>query len=137
MPRATWLLQSGSPVIQVALVEPLTGFRAARTLLADTGAAPRHSPFELVLGRGDAQRFGVTQPGGLVSVGGAIAGQFSLCALLIEIPALGLSRTVSALSVPGLSLPHKAEGIAAFRFLNAFCYGNFGDANVFGLESLA
>jgi hypothetical protein len=26
------------------------------------------------------------------------------------------------------------DGIAAFRFLNSFTYGNSGDANLFGLE---
>lgn len=31
MPRANWLLQSGSPIIQIALVEPLTGFTSTRT----------------------------------------------------------------------------------------------------------
>lgn len=84
----------------------------------------------------DARRFG-RRIIGSSAVGGAILGQFPIWSVEIEIAALRLRRQVSALCVPGLSLPHKAEGIAAFRFLNAFCYGNFGDASVFGLEALA
>jgi hypothetical protein len=30
--------------------------------------------------------------------------------------------------------PPDFDGIACFRFLNRFTYGNFGDKNAFGLE---
>jgi hypothetical protein len=31
-------------------------------------------------------------------------------------------------------VPRPFDGIACFRFLNRFTYGNFGDPNQFGLE---
>jgi hypothetical protein len=31
--------------------------------------------------------------------------------------------------------PRQLQGIACFRFLNRFTYGNFGDADLFGLET--
>ncbi len=133
MPRRSWLLHNDIPVIQIELREPFTGFTATRTLVADTGAGPRFSPFELVLGVADGLRFG-TRVLRSARVGGAFNGQFPIRAVTIEIPALNLSRQADALIVPDLSLIDGLDGFACFRFLNAFTYGNFGNPNEFGSE---
>lgn len=39
-------------------------------------------------------------------------------------------------AVPANALPTGLDGIAAFRFLNRFAYGNFGAPEHFGLETL-
>jgi hypothetical protein len=44
---------------------------------------------------------------------------------------LDLSATVHAVGVP--TAPPGLDGIACFRFLNRFTYGNFGNPNEFGL----
>jgi hypothetical protein len=103
-------------------------------LLADTGAGPRHSPFELVLSKADCQRFGVRQVGG-VGLGGAYSGVFPVYVVSVEVPALNFAQYVTAVAVPAAQLPPGLEGIAAFRFLNRFHYGNFGDPNQFALET--
>jgi hypothetical protein len=54
----------------------------------------------------------------------------------VEIPALPFARFVYAVGVPATTLPQDFKGIAGFRFLNSFHYGNFGDPNRFGLETL-
>jgi hypothetical protein len=41
-----------------------------------------------------------------------------------DLPVLGVANPPSGL-----------DGIACFRFLNRFTYGNFGSANEFGLET--
>ena len=43
-----------------------------------------------------------------------------------------ISRFVS-LVLPGV--PRGLDGLACFRFLNRFSYGNFGDPGQFGLET--
>jgi hypothetical protein len=130
----TWQLQNESPVVEVHLRDPLTGSTVPRTLLADTGAGRRNSKFELVLSDADCQRLG-GQPIARVGLGGALIGQFPVYAVWVEIPARGVVRQVDVAAVPTSQLPHGLDGIAAFRFLNSFTYGNFGDANLFGLET--
>jgi hypothetical protein len=41
-----------------------------------------------------------------------------------------------ALAVPDALLPPGLDGLAGFRFLNTFNYGNFGDPDQFCLETL-
>jgi hypothetical protein len=71
----------------------------------------------------------------MVGLGGAIPGWFPLYVLDVEIPALAVVRRVFVVAVPAAQLPSGLNGIAAFRFLNSFTYGNFGDPNQFGLET--
>jgi len=49
-----------------------------------------------------------------------------------EIPSLGF---VDSVPVVGVSqVPQGSDGIAAFKFLNRFHYGNFGNPGSFGLQ---
>lgn len=50
----------------------------------------------------------------------------------IEIPVLNFSARVLAAGV--ITTPSGFDGIACFRFLNQFTYGNFGNKSEFGLE---
>jgi len=134
-PRQTWLLQNDLPVIEVLLLEPFTGSWESRILLADTGAGPRFSLFEIVLSHADIARFG-QQELGEVSVSGALQGRMTVFSLQLQIPRLGVDLSVDALSAPSSSLIGGLDGIAAFRFLNSFSYGNFGSPHEFGLEVL-
>ena len=59
-------------------------------------------------------------------------GLFPLYRIRVEIPRLGFSRGISVIGVP--TPPTSLDGIACFRFLNRFTYGNFGNAGEFGLE---
>ena len=133
MRRATWLLQQNMPVIEVQLNDKF-GFSHKRILLADTGAGPRYAPFELVLSDADCKLHNglkVDQ----VGIGGAIKGSFPVYRLEIEIPDLSLVCRVTSVAVPAAQLPEGLQGIAGFRFLNSFTYGNFGNASEFGLEN--
>lgn len=118
MQRITWLLHNNVPVIEVQLTDPF-GFTFFRRLLADTGAGPSNSPFELVLSQVDCQRLS-TMKLGRVGLGGAIPGFFDLHAILMGIPALSFVRQVRAVAVPSIHLPDNLQGIASFRFLNSF-----------------
>ncbi len=134
MPRVIYQLRNERPVVEVHLRDPLTGSTVPRTLLADTGAGRRTSRFELVLSDLDCQRFGGL-PFGTVGLGGALSGRLPIYLVWVEIPALAVVRRVRAVAAPAAQLPPNLDGIAAFRFLNSFTYGNFGDANQFGLET--
>lgn len=132
MTRVTWLLREGIPVVEIQLRDNF-GFAHKRVLLADTGAGPRHAPFELVLSKVDCKlqdSLKVDQ----VCLAGAISGIFPVYLLEIEIPALSFIGRVTVAAVPRERLPESLHGIAAFRFLNSFTYGHFGKAAEFGLE---
>ncbi|HEY7426973.1 MAG TPA: hypothetical protein VH682_22250 [Gemmataceae bacterium] len=102
-----------------------------RTLLADTGAGSRGSRFELILEENDCLLCGgIPYPS--VTLGGAYSGRFPVYDLPVQLPALGFAQNLRAIGVP--SVPAGFDGIAAFRFLNRFTYGNFGDPGQFGLE---
>jgi hypothetical protein len=51
----------------------------------------------------------------------------------LPIPILSSDRHLRATAVP--PCPAGFDGIADFRFLNRFTYGNFGDPSRFGLET--
>lgn len=133
MPCVCWPLRNGRPSVQVQLMMSTLTFTVTRTLLADTGAGPHHSPFELIFGESDCRRFGVRQAGS-VRLGGAYTGVSSIYIVRIEIPGLGFRGNVPTVPVPDAQLPIGFDGIAAFRFINRFTYGNFGDPNLFCLE---
>ena len=134
MPRQSWLLRDDIPVIEILLRERFSGFTETRVLVADTGAGPRFSPFELVLSVADGIRFG----GRVLNsayVGGAFQGEFPIRAVEIEMPTFKLRRMADALIVPDLGAFGDFDGLAAFRLLNSFTYGNFGNPAEFGLET--
>jgi len=103
-----------------------------RTLLADTGAGSLFSGFELILDEDDCLlcRGNPLQP---IPLGGAYVGVFPVYLLPLQVPALGFSGDVRAVGVP--SALAGFDGIACFKFLNRFQYGNFGDPTRFGLEA--
>jgi hypothetical protein len=68
-----------------------------------------------------------------VALGGAYSGAHPVYLIPIEIPTLNFSARVFAVGVT--SPPDGFDGIACFRFLNRFTYGNFGTKNEFGLET--
>jgi hypothetical protein len=51
----------------------------------------------------------------------------------IDIPELGFNEDVTAAGTT--NFPRGFHGLACFRFLNRFTYGNFGDPGQFGLET--
>jgi hypothetical protein len=106
-----------------------------RTLLADTGAGSLNAPFELILNAADCQQFKWRRLGA-VGLGGAFSGAFPTYSVRVEIPALQWARVVAAVVVPTAPLPPELDGIAGFRFLNSFSYGNFGNPDQFCLETL-
>ena len=68
-----------------------------------------------------------------VAISGAYSGNHPAFSLIVEIPALSFRDQVVAVGVP--YPPPDFDGIACFRFLNRFTYGNFGDKSAFGLET--
>ncbi len=131
MPRATWPLLRDKPRIESVLTQVIDGRPTARNLLADTGAGSRRAKFDLILDENDC----VTCGGyviGMATLGGAYSGQFPLYGIHIQIPLLGFDNDIRAIGVP--QAPPGFDGLAGFRFLDRFGYGNFGDPDRFGLE---
>jgi hypothetical protein len=132
MPRATWPLRHGCPAIRVVLTLVAGNHPLPLHLLADTGAGTNTSDFDLILEESDCLLCGGVVSA-TVSLGGAYAGSFPVYQLRIQIPELGFDVAVAAVGVP--ANPQGFEGIAGFRFLNRFTYGNFGNPAEFGLET--
>jgi hypothetical protein len=132
MPRILWPLLHHRPIIEVVL-SPMAGNPPlVRQLIADTGAGTAQAGFELLLQENDCLLCGGI-PSYPVTLGGAYAGTFPVYVVRIEIPALCFDRH---LRVAGVSTyPTGFDGIACFRLLNRFTYGNFGDPSRFGLET--
>lgn len=133
MPRATWAFQSNRPIVEVEIADiDDGGVTGKRRLLVDTGAGSDKSAFELLLSETDCRTCGtyVFQD---VKLGGAFSGSYPVYAIRVLIPALGFDDFVRAVAVP--TTPPHMDGIAAFRFLNRFTYGNFGRMVQFGLET--
>ncbi len=134
MPRFTWPLQNGQPIISIYLRDVETGVLLPRTLLADTGAGDACTSVELILSQRDGKQFGQRWVGNAQG-GGFVRGNFEIQLVPIVIPAVNVSRLAAALLIPANELPQGLNGIAGFRLLNAFSYGNFGDPKRFGLEA--
>lgn len=132
MPRAQWPLQRGRPVVPVVLTLAATGQPVQRNLLADTGAGAAHVGFELLLEENDCLVCGGLSAPAVV-LGGAFVGTFPVYVLRVQIPALSFDQNLRAVGVS--KIPAGFDGVAGFRFLNRFTYGNFGDPKQFGLES--
>lgn len=131
MPRVLLPFQHGRPCVQMEFTPKRVGQPFTRTLLADTGAGSYRSPFELILEENDCLQCGALA-GFKVSLSGAYKGQFWVYNLPVRLPTLGFHQHLRAVGVPSISIAF--DGIACFRFLNRFTYGNFGDPNQFGLE---
>jgi hypothetical protein len=116
------------PHIEVSL--PQAKGRRVRRLLADTGAGSDESPFELLLIERDCIRSGGLLTGA-VSIGGAYAGWFNVYSIDVRISALNYLGNIEVVGVP--KVPGGFDGIACFKFLNRFHFGNFGDSDSFGL----
>jgi hypothetical protein len=89
---------------------------------------------DLILSEADRRRFSVGSEGTL-RLGGAFTGSFPTFWIPVSIPGAGFSSFCVAVAAPSLQLPRQLHGIACFRFLNQFTYGNFGDPDRFGLEA--
>lgn len=131
MPRAQWPLLGGKPVVPIILPLPSPGQSLSRNLLADTGAGSMHIGFDILLDKSDCVLCGGSSAQQVV-LGGFYTGTFPVYVLRVRIPALGFDQDVRAVAVP--TTPKGLAGIAGFRFLNQFTYGNFGDPTQFGLE---
>jgi hypothetical protein len=71
---------------------------------------------------------------GHVQLGGAYRGRFAVYLVRVRIPLVNFDEPVPVVGVS--HIPQGFDGIAGFKFLNRFHYGNFGDPNLFGLELL-
>jgi hypothetical protein len=132
MARALWPLRHGRPVIEVELKLAQGGQMVTRVLLADSGAGALNVPFELILDEVDCLLCG-GKPSKMVQLGGAYSGNHPVYLIVAEIPQLGLVASLPTVGVP--TPPAGLDGIACFRFLNRFTYGNFGQRDQFGLET--
>jgi hypothetical protein len=132
MPRTLLPLSQGRPCVQVVLRQSQTNRPLLKMLLADSGAGSQTSRFELILVESECLSCGAVRLNS-VNLGGAYSGTFPTYLLPVEIPTLGFNRYLRAVGVPTISAGF--DGIACFRFLNRFTYGNFGDPSQFGLES--
>jgi hypothetical protein len=132
MPRVLWPLHRGRPAIEVVLTALQGRQWVPRTLLADTGAGSLRLAVELILEEKDCLLCGGI-PGRPITLGGAYTGTCTIYSIRIQLPALAFDQDVAVVGVP--SVPVGFEGLACFRFLNRFTYGNFGDPNQFGVEA--
>ncbi|MSQ94305.1 MAG: hypothetical protein EXR98_07085 [Gemmataceae bacterium] len=132
MARAQWPLQHGRPIIEIVLTLAQGAQKVTRRLLADTGAGAMHDPFDIVLDEVDCLMCG-GKPSKMVPLGGSYSGTHPIYVIPIGIPSLGFRDSLFAVGVA--APPAGFDGIACFRFLNRFTYGNFGNANEFALET--
>jgi hypothetical protein len=131
MPRVLWPLRHGRPIVRIVLTLEAGGQRISRELLADTGAGSRRADLDLILEEDDCLLCGGT-PLMPVVLGGAFQGSFPRYRIKVWLPELAFVKSLSVVAVP--STADGFAGIACFRFLNRFHYGNFSDPAKFGLE---
>jgi hypothetical protein len=134
MPAAQWSLRNDRPMIEIVLSLPTGGQNLVRRLVADTGAGARQSVFQLILQETDCRQCGGILMG-QVTLGGAYRGSFPIYMVDVRIPQLNFNEPVPTVGVT--QVPQGFDGIAGFRFLNRFHYGNFGAPDWFGLDLLA
>jgi hypothetical protein len=133
MARMTWPLNRGRPAVEIELVLPDSADAHRRLLLADTGAGPDAAPFELLLDEQDCVN-SAHSSGHLVHLSGAFSGEFRCYVVELRVPQLDFTVVTTAV---GINRPPEGfDGIAAFRFINRFIYGNFGRPDQFGLEPM-
>jgi hypothetical protein len=131
MPRASWPLLHDRPIIQINISLAVGGRFLTRNLLADSGAGTLRSGFEIVLDENDCLQCGGVWSS-MASLTGAFSGSFPVYFVRVCIPQLGFDHRIRAVGVP--SVPKGLDGIACFRFLSRFIYGNFARSPQFGLE---
>lgn len=131
MALAQWPLRHGRPIVEITLSLSQDGQQVVRALLADTGAGATHDPFDLVLDEIDCLMCG-GRPAMMVPLAGSFAGIHPVYVVPIAIPILNLKQNLFAVGVA--NPPAGFDGIACFRFLNRFTYGNFGKPSEFALE---
>jgi hypothetical protein len=129
MPAVVWTLHNDRPCIEIVL--PRAKRKTLRRLVADTGAGNRRAAFELLLTESDCLKAGGRLIG-QAQLGGAYSGLFNVYSLIVEIPSQSFVDSVPTVGVA--NTPAGFDGIACFKFLNRFHYGNFGDPDKFGLE---
>jgi hypothetical protein len=132
MPQVRWPLLRGRPAVQVVLTLAPSGQPLARNFLADTGAGSRRAGIDLLLDEQDCLRCRGSAHQS-ITLGGAYLGSFPTYVVRVQLPALGFDSRLRVVAVP--RLPAGFDGVACFRFLNRFTYGNFGDPDQFGLET--
>jgi hypothetical protein len=132
MPRVAWPLRHGRPTIEVVLTQLANRQPLHRCVLADTGAGTIQSRYEFLLEESDCLLCG-GQALFATALRGAYAGSFTVYRLRVQIPTLGFDQPVRVVAVP-VGLPG-FDGLACFRFINRFGYGNFGNPTQFGLET--
>jgi hypothetical protein len=130
MATAQWILQNDRPVIEIVL-SASGGHELVRKLIADTGAGNRQSVFQLVLDENDCLQSGAILIDH-IELGGAYSGVFPIYLVNVRIPQLNFDEPVPVVGVS--HVPEGFDGIAGFRFLNQFNYGNFGNPDYFCLE---
>jgi hypothetical protein len=130
MATRSWNLVRNRPAIEVALTAPGTGVLHPRMLLADTGAGSNTAPFDLLLDEEDCLLLS-DRSGSIANLSGAYAGTFRVYIVHIRLEELDFSEEVKAVGIE--NPPRGFDGIAGFRFLNRFTYGNFGADDQFGL----
>ncbi len=136
MSRVTWPLEGNRPIVKVQLIDTATGHLVTQTLLADTGAGGLEAPFDLILDASDCQRYMGLRSSNDIGLGGAIVGTYPIYAMQVQTPELSVAQRVRVVAVPDTACPARLDGIACFRFLSSFTYGNFGDRHLFGLETV-
>ncbi|MBY0232046.1 MAG: hypothetical protein K2W96_22405 [Gemmataceae bacterium] len=129
MPRAVWLLQGGRPCVSIVLTLD-DGTEVDAELLADTGGGAAHATSDLILPEDDCRLCGAVAVS-TADLEGAYSGTFPLFKIRVRIPALAFDEEVDVVGVPSVD---GFAGLACFRFLDRFGYGNFGDPALFGLE---
>jgi hypothetical protein len=128
-----WPLQHDRPRIEIVLSLHWGSQDLVRYLVADTGAGARQSVFQLILDEPTCLRCGGMRMGH-VQLGGAYAGSFPLYLLPVRLASLNFDEPVPVVGVS--QIPQGFDGIACFKFLNRFQYGNFGNPDQFGLDLL-
>ncbi len=129
MPRVTWPLLNDRPGVRIDVM--LGGQLTTIELHADTGAGAASSAFDLILLESDCWLCG--KPSGFaIRLSGAHSGHYLLFEVRVQIPALSFDADLSVVGVP--TVPDGFKGVAGFRLLNRFDYGNFGNPALFGIE---
>ena len=132
MARAQWSLRNGRPIIEIVITLAQGGQKVTRSILADTGAGAVHDPFDILLDEVDCLMCG-GKPVKSVSLGGSYKGTHPIYIVPVELPSLNFKDKLFVVGVA--DTPEGFDGIAGFRFLNRFTYGNFGDYGSFALET--
>ena len=132
MPRVTWPLLNHRPSVRIDVVAVDGQSSTTFDLHADTGAGAASSAFDLILLESDCWSFGNPSGSFMHLTGAHAGGPYWLFHVRVQIPALSFATSLTAVGVP--AVPDGFRGVAGFRLLNRFDYGNFGNPAQFGLE---